>query len=379
MRTVAAKELTELFRDWRTILISVGVPLLLFPLLVSLAFAGSAGGSRGQARIALVEQGRDSLAVVPFLQSLDRYNLVPLVDMPAARAGVADGDFAAALRFLDGGARAELIYNNAEPRSAEVAGAIHSALEQYSTGLATRRLEEHGLARDLLTPLVVELNPLHDGARAAGTLALSLLVPVLTLLAAAISPIAAAGDLGAGEKERGTLEPLFGTCANRAAVVAGKFCAVLVMALIGVASFFTGAALAYLAGPILYGAARLEFSLPLPSLALTVLLASLTAAVFSAVELAISLCARSAKAAQALFLPVLFLASAAGYGAVSLTDAPRWYAHVPLLNLGLAIRASVAGGAFRPVTVSLWAVIYIAAALRVASAVVRSERVLRQR
>ena len=374
--TVVAKELTELFRDWRTVLVSVGVPLLLFPLLVSLAFAGSEGPG-GRTRVAVV--GQDSLSVVPFLQSLERFTMVAVVDSGAAESGVSDGEFSAALRFRDGGSRVQLIYNNAETRSAELAAEIGAALEQFASGLATQRLEELGLARELLTPLRVELSPLHRGARAAGTLALSLLVPVLTLLAAAIGPIAAAGDLGAGEKERGTLEPLFGTCASRAAVVIGKFGAVTVMALIGVASFFVGAALAYLAGPILYSAARFEFALQPLSLALTVLLAILTAAVFSAIELTISLCARSAKAAQALFLPVLILASAAGYGAVTLSGAPGWYAHVPLLNLGLAIKASVAGASFYPGVVALWAVVYVAAALRVASAVVQSEGVLRQR
>ena len=374
--TVVAKELTELFRDWRTVLVSVGVPLLLFPLLVSLAFAGSEGPG-GQTRVAIF--GQDSLSVVPFLQSLERFTLVPVADSGAAETGVSDGEFTVALRFRDAGARVELIYNNAETRSAEIAAEMRAALEHYSIGLAAQRIEELGLARELLTPLRIEHNPLHRGARAAGTLALSLLVPVLTLLAAAIGPIAAAGDLGAGEKERGTLEPLFGTCASRAAVVIGKFGAVTVMALIGVASFFVGAGLAYLAGPILYSAARFEFALQPLSVALTVLLAILTAAVFSAIELTISLCARSAKAAQALFLPVLILASAAGYGAVTLSGAAGWYAHVPLLNLALAIKASVAGASFHPGVVVLWAVVYIAAALRVASAVVQSEGVLRHR
>ncbi|MEX2442741.1 MAG: ABC transporter permease [Alkalispirochaeta sp.] len=377
VRTVAAKELTELFRDWRTLVVSVAVPLLLFPLLVSLAFAARDGGPDRDATVAVT--GQDWLSVVPFLESLDRFTVVPVDDFGTAETGVSNGDFAAALHFRDDGTRVVLIHNNADVSSAEAAATIGAALEQYSTRLAQQTLEERGLARELLTPLLVEQFPLHGSARAAGTVALTLLVPILTLLAAAISPITAAGDLGAGEKERNTLEPLFGTCANRTAVILGKFGAVTVMAFIGVTAFFTGAALAYLAGPILYEAAQLEFALQVPSLLLTVLLAGLTAAVFSAVELTISLSARSAKAAQALFLPVLILASAAGYGAVSLSNAPGWYAHVPLLNLGLAIKASVSGASFYSEVVALWAVVYVTVSLRVASAVVRSEGVLRQR
>ena len=372
--TVLAKELIELFRDWRTILVSVGIPLVLFPLLVSLALAGGER-SGGQAEVAVV--GEDSLSVVRFLKSLDRYTPVPVSDVIAAESGVSNGDFPVALHFQAGGTRVELIYNNSEPNSAEIAAAIGGALERYSTGLAAHRLEEQGFAADALTPLQVEHSPLHDGARAAGTLALSLLVPVLALLSAAIGPLAAAGDLGAGEKERGTLEPLFGTCAARSAVVAGKFLAVTIMALIGVASFFVGAVLAYLAGPALYDTIQLEFVLQPQSVVLTVLFVVLTAAVFSAVELTVSLCARSAKAAQTLFLPVLILASAAGYGTVTLSDVHGWYAHVPLLNLGLALKASVIGGTFHSVTVALWALFYIAVAMGTAAAVVRSEAVLR--
>ncbi|TVQ38903.1 MAG: hypothetical protein EA384_07890, partial [Spirochaetaceae bacterium] len=293
-------------------------------------------------------------------------------------AGVSSGEYGVALRLRDAGVVVELIYNNAEPRSAELAAGVRSALEQYSAGIAARRLEELGLAGDLLTPIVLENHPLHYGPRAAGTLALSFLVPVLALIAAAIGPIAAAGDLGAGEKERGTIEPLFGTCASRAAVVVGKFVAVTVMALIGVASFFVGAGLAYLAGPVFYDAVRLEFSVDFQTVAATAILVALTATVFSAIELTISLSARSAKAAQAFFLPVLILASASGYGAVAVSDAPAWFAHVPLLNLGLAMKGTVAGVPFYPVLVALWALSYVTAALAIASAVVRNEAVLRR-
>ncbi len=371
--TVFSKELTELFRDWRTILLFVGVPLVLFPLLVSLALAGG-DGRGGQTEVAVV--GEDSLSAVRFLQSLDRFTSVPVSDGIAAETGVSNGDFPVALHFRAAGTRVELIYNNSEPNSAEIAAAIGGALERYSTSLAAQRLEDQGIAADVLTPLRVEHSPLHHGARAAGTLVLSLLVPVLALLSAAIGPLAAAGDLGAGEKERGTLEPLFGTCAARSAVVVGKFLAVMIMTLLGVASFFLGAVLAYLAGPALHDTIELEFVLQPRSVVLTVVFVVLTAAVFSALELTVSLCARSAKAAQTLFLPVLILASAAGYGTVTLSDVHGWYAHVPLLNLGLALKASIIGETFHALTVVLWALFYVAVAMGAATVVVRSEAVI---
>ncbi len=375
VRTVLAKELTELFRDWRTIIVSVAVPLVLFPLLASLAFVSSKA-SEGRPLIAVV--GEDRLAIVPFLESLDRYALVALPHPETAEDAVADARYAVALSMQESGTVVELIYNSSESRSVALATAVGAAIQQHSAAISARRLEERGLAADLLTPIVLHNRPLHHGARAAGTLALSVLVPVLALLSAAIGPMAAAGDLGAGEKERGTIEPLFGTCAGRGAVVVGKYIAVTVMAIIGVMSFFVGAGLAYLAGPVLHDAVQLEFRVEWRAVAVTVTLLVLTAALFSAIELAISLSARSPKAAQASFLPVLILASASGYGAIAVSSPPTWYAHVPLLNLGLALKGAISGVPFYPVLVALWALGYIALVLTIASAAVRSEAVLRR-
>ncbi|TVQ96204.1 MAG: ABC transporter permease [Spirochaetaceae bacterium] len=375
VRTVLAKELTELFRDWRTILVSVAVPLVLFPLLASLAFVRGEA-SYGRPSIAIV--GEDQLAIVPFLESLDRYELVSVGHAEAAEAGVGSGEYGMALRIHELGTVVELIYNSAESQSADLTTGVRTALQQYSTAMSARRLDELGLATDVLTPIVLQSRPLHHGPRAAGTLALSLLVPVLALLSAAIGPMAAAGDLGAGEKERGTIEPLFGTCAGRGAIVVGKFIAVTVMAIIGVVSFFVGAWLAYLAGPVLHDAVQLEFWVEWQTVSATAILLVLTATLFSAIELAVSLSARSPKAAQAYFLPVLILASASGYGAIAISNPPSWYAHVPLLNVGLALKGAISGVPFSPVIVALWALGYITLALTIASAVVRSETVLRR-
>lgn len=375
VRTVLAKELTELFRDWRTILVSVAVPLVLFPLLASLAFVrGEASSDRPL--IAIV--GADHLAIVPFLASLDRYDLVFVSPGETAELGVGSAEYGLALRIHELGTVVELIYNSAESQSAELAATVRAALQQHSAAISARRLAELGLATDLLTPIVLQNRPLNHGPRAAGTLALSLLVPVLALLSAAIGPMAAAGDLGAGEKERGTIEPLFGTCAARGAVVAGKFLAVTAMAIIGVASFFVGAGLAYLAGPVLHDAVHLEFLVEWRTVAATVGFLVLTATLFSAIELTISLSARSPKAAQACFLPVLILASASGYAAIAVSSPMAWFAHVPLLNLGLALKGTISGVPFYPVLVALWVLGYITLALTLASVVVRSETVLRR-
>jgi ABC-type Na+ efflux pump permease subunit len=77
---------------------------------------------------------------------------------------------------------------------------------------------------------------------------------------------------------------------------------------------------------------------------LSVLAAALTAVILiGAIELDISLVARSPREAQGLFLPLLLLVSAAGYAAV-LTDAwhtPWWFGWLPLLNVAVTIKAAI--------------------------------------
>ncbi|TVR04907.1 MAG: ABC transporter permease [Spirochaetaceae bacterium] len=398
--TVFRKESIELFRDRRTVLVSLAVPLVLFPLLVVLGLAGTEDRpGDGMHRVAvtgavpdellLLISGSDKRFVIETATNQDAVD--EALDAGSADVGLV-GSVGHAAEGSGQAADSEtppllvvVRYDNRTPRSSGAAAALQPLVAHFARIRSTERVRALGFEPESLSPVTLEVQPLYTEAVATGYLALGFLLPVLALVAGALAPLASAVDLGAGEKERGTLETLLGTSASRSALVVGKYLAVLVLGLIGVAAFFAGA------GAALWASSRMvETALMLPDLTgaallLMGVLVVAAAALCSAIELCISLWAPSAKAAQAYALPVLILASAAGYGATAVgypADAP-WSAAVPLLNVAVGLRAAAAHTALLP---SGWLIAtvgvlggLVCGLLAVATVVCGRESVLRRR
>lgn len=410
--TVARKELRELFRDLRSVALSIGVPLVLFPLLF-LALDGTlelqrAEGSRIAAVLA-VEAGTDpgnsvaaiaaGYTVIPAepvaavregdaAVGIDRdgrivYNdrseistaaaaqlQADLVGAGAAAAGADAGAEDAARRGAAAeaaGARAARgTAEAAEAAASETAEAVGPAAESAAEAAASAAGAAAG-AEGAARPGAAaprEVRRVHESPGAAAgeagprgilparRLSIASAAAIFVLLAALVSLLPAALEIGAGEKQRQSLELLLGATGRRGELVLGKLLAVVVTGAIGVAAFLGGVGLAVRLVPrLLDGAGHRQGVLALvlsggvsPETLLTVLAASLTAVILIGVmELVISLVARSPREAQGLFLPLLLLVSVSSYAAV-LTDAwhaPGWFGWVPLLNVAAAIKGAI--------------------------------------
>jgi sodium transport system permease protein len=366
--TVARKELRELFRDARSVTLSIGVPLVLFPLLF-LVLDGTlelqrTEGSRVAAVIAVEENalsGTEAAAITA------RYTVVPGDPVAAVRAGDA------AVGLDRTGA---IVYNNRSEISAAAAVQLQTDLTRAIGGTAgvpsdanPARTAPRGATRKVRTVHGVDANG-PEGTDSAATVGGAsaapgsrLIVParrlsiasaaaIFVLLSALVSLLPAALEVGAGEKQRQSLEMLLGATGRRGELVLGKLLAVVVTGAIGVAAFLGGVGLAVRSVPGLLGDATNHPSVLAlilsgevsPGTLLSVLAAALTAVILiGAIELDISLVARSPREAQGLFLPLLLLVSAAGYAAV-LTDAwhtPWWFGWLPLLNVAVTIKAAI--------------------------------------
>ena len=158
-----------------------------------------------------------------------------------------------------------------------------------------------------------------------------------------------AGDLGAGEKERGTLETLLICPISRVSIVLGKFFTVLTTGLVGalitVGSFgIWGAVIGSFAGMAVVQEAMSAIAITELVLIFSLLLP--ISAVFAALLLAISIYARTFKEAQnyisplsiMIFLPLV----AAMMPGVELNTKT---ALVPIMNVALAIKELIKGTA----------------------------------
>lgn len=300
---VLRKELVDALRDRRTLLMVLLSSVAMGPLvLVLLSSLVSGIEKRAEAREVVVVGREHGPSLVNYLQR----QTYTLKDAPAdwerqlddSKLGdpvlVIPPDFEAALASGQPPV-VEVVGSSANQRANSGMRRLLNLVQGYNREQATLRLAVRGVAPAALEAVQVEERDLANaGARAAQ---LATLVPFFVLMAVLYGALTAALDTTAGERERGSLEPLLMNPSARAALVAGKWGAVAVVAmLIALLSCFS-----FLPGQWLLKseslAALFRFGAP-EALRFVILLLPLAGAL-SALLMAIAIRCRTFKEAQA--------------------------------------------------------------------------------
>jgi sodium transport system permease protein len=300
---VFCKELVDALRDRRTLLMVVLSSVAIGPVIL-FALSALIDGieKRAEQREVLMLGIEHAPTLVNYLQR-QTYTLKPapaayerqLQDSKLADPVLVVGqDFEAEL--MRGEApQVELFYSSANQRAEAGVGRLARVLQGFSSEQATLRLALRGVSPALLEVVRVQerdlANPQTRAARFTGML------PFFVLMAVLYGALNAALDTTAGERERGSLEPLLMNPASRGALVVGKWAAAasvgMLIALLSCFSFLPAQWL--LRSETL--AAMFQFGLREAGLFL-VLLAPLAAAL-AALMMAIAIRCKSFKEAQA--------------------------------------------------------------------------------
>ncbi|MBL8308598.1 MAG: ABC transporter permease [Rubrivivax sp.] len=136
----------------------------------------------------------------------------------------------------------EVVGNSGNQRAQSALRPVLRLLQGFNQEQATLRLAMRGVAASALEAMHVEERDLADAATRAAQL--GTLVPYFVLMAVLYGALNAALDTTAGERERGSLEPLLMNPAPRLALVLGKWGAVatvgLLIAVLSCLSFLPG-------------------------------------------------------------------------------------------------------------------------------------------
>lgn len=135
-----------------------------------------------------------------------------------------------------------LVSSSANARAQAGLGRLARLLQGFNAEQATLRLAWRGVSPAMVHPVTVDERDLADPtARAAQ---LTAMVPFFVLMAVLYGALNAALDTTAGERERGSLEPLLMNPASRGGLVIGKWAAVaavaMLIAVLSCASFLPG-------------------------------------------------------------------------------------------------------------------------------------------
>ena len=248
--TVLRKELLDALRDRRTLLTILLSSVAIGPLVLVLLSALVADlEERADAR-ELVVAGIEHAPTLRNYLERQTYRIRPAPAdherlLQGNRLGepvlvVAEG-FEAALARGEA-PRVELVSSSANPRAAAGVARVARLLQGFSQEQAMLRLAWRGVAPASLQAVEVDEHDLASPAARAAQWAT--LVPFFMLMAVLYGALHAALDTTAGERERGSLEPLLMTPVPPLALVLGKWAAVaavaMLIALLSCASFLPG-------------------------------------------------------------------------------------------------------------------------------------------
>lgn len=230
--TVARKELLDLFRDRRTVMIALLLSPILFPALI----IGMGSLAERKARTQL-----ESTLEVPMIGVQHAPNLVEFLRAQDIQPINAPKDIDAAVRAqtydvalrIDPAfakdwrasqpATVEIIHDSSRSDSELPVRRLRAALEVYSRQIGTLRLLDRGVNPESIGPLMVAQRDVATPEAKRGMLLAFL--PYLLILSAFLGGAYLVIDATAGERERQSLEPLLATPAARAAIMSGKILA----------------------------------------------------------------------------------------------------------------------------------------------------------
>ncbi len=208
-----------------------------------------------------------------------------------------------------------------------------------------------------------------------GSLYFNMLVPMMLILYCCMGSVGTAAELSAGEKERGTLEPLLSTCADRTGIIIGKLLATTAMGVIS--GLFTVLGLwIYL---IVSSSVNSVNVSPLGMITLLIMTV-FVAMFFASVNLTIGVYSRSFKEAQTYLMPVSIICLIPTFFTYTLdvSQIRTLDLCIPIFNV-ICIIKEIFAGVINTGHISIvlgWLIVYISIAFLITSKLFKRESIV---
>ena len=360
-RIVFFKEMRDILRDRKTLLLMIVLPIVAVPLLLNLLI-GFVMKKEQEARTEVLEYVVFGAEHAPELakafETASGFKNVSL-GSPDELAGAIRGDRIdfglvipeQAADWLSGQEQAmiEFHFDNASAGS-KVEERVEDVVGEFNDEVTAARLAELGVSssrkrRAVLEPVRLEEKGTGNMREVIGD-RIGGMVPYFFIAFCFMGVVYPAIHLGAGEKERGTLETLLLAPIQRHQVVLGKFLAVfcggIIAVLLNLASL--GTWLAIKAGELRGIIGTLIGSIGWLDLAMLALMLIPVAAMFAALLLSVSIFARNSAEASTLISPFgIVLIIPAALAMLPGVELNWFWAWVPITNISLAMKELLKG------------------------------------
>ena len=354
--SIFKKELIDVLRDRRTLMFMVVIPILITPLLVigSIKFQEYQNKKSEEKilKIAFINESEDSLTK-QLLSDQKGVNIIEGVQLDSIESYIKSDSLQGGL-YLGKGFLKKIKTNSSGDvkiyyKSSDLMGKskkrMQAALDIYKEKIIAERLKQLNVDGQILDPITITNIDMATAKETLGK-AIGGFIPYVLVMFIFLGARYPAIDLGAGEKERGSLETLLSSPATKFEITMGKL---LVVSLTGIVSGLVSvlgisSSLFFIDKiPVQIQETILELINPFMISSIIILMIPI-AIFFASMLLSISFYARSFKEAQSLMGPLnmviivpLFLSLGPGM------EMDHATALMPLINVGLLTKEILAG------------------------------------
>jgi len=354
--SIFLKELIDVLRDRRTLMFMVVIPVLITPLLVvgSIKFQEYQNKKSDEKilKIALINE-TDDVIIKGFLSEQKGVEIIEDISLDSLESGIKTDSIQGGMyiekeflsKISSNNTGVINIYYKSSDLMSRSKKRMKDALENYKKTVVTERLTNLNIDEKLLEPLDIVDVDMSTAKETIGK-AVGGFIPYILVMFIFLGAMYPAIDLGAGEKERGSLETLLSSPATKFEITMGKLLVVSLTGLVsGLVSVLGISSSLFFIDNIPEQIQSTIMELINPFMIFSVIILMIPIAIFFAsMLLSISFYARSFKEAQSLMAPLnmviiipLFLSLGPGM------EIDHATALMPLINVGLLTKEILAG------------------------------------
>ncbi|GAA0109401.1 ABC transporter permease [Clostridium tertium] len=318
--TVLKKELLDIVRDKKTLVFTLILPILIYPIMFKfMSSAMEKTQSDVQKEINIYIDGDKNSSMAKAITSLDNIKL-PEIESPTE--SLKNGDIQLIVKIPENfdenisqgkNDTIELLIDEESNKSMIASSMVNEIYESYKKSIVEQRLADKGIDSSILTPFEVSvksgINADNEDINGGAAMLLTM-IPTLIVILMVSSTVGMAADLGAGEKERFTFEPLLSTSAKRASLLWGKIGALCTVSFIALMANLTAMVISMQKFMIV--GEEVNFKLTPATILGMLIIGALVLITLSALQISVSIYARSTKEANsylaAITMPTMILA-----------------------------------------------------------------------
>ena len=240
-RVLINKELKHLFRDTKTIVQTVVVPTFITPVLIGAIFwyISSIAQEETVKTYDIAYSGDISNQIYDEIEETDRFTIVPIDSLDNLKLSVQDDSSDIGIYIddefnlvpsINSTGKVMVFYKDLDTFS-QAKDILMNIINDYEKDIISTRLNDLNIDENILDPIDLEEEDLTTDKEFAGTFigALIAFLFIAYILQGSMYP---AIEMGAGEKERGTMETLISTNISSVEIIIGKMFSITLSAVI---------------------------------------------------------------------------------------------------------------------------------------------------